>query len=142
MYFQKILFSKKFLACIFCFGLFTKIKRGLELVFSAYFLHTFSIKMYFIKYLLVDQVLMSILLSFSRYQIKWAFKFLFSQLVTSWNLKFEFDHLHKQWLTEEKRVEEENTKMWISWEWKWNKFNKKNFSWLFLNSHLVKNNGK
>ena len=63
MYFQKILFSKKFLACIFCFGLFTKIKRGLGLVFSAYFLYTFSIKMFFIKYLLVDQVLMSIFLS-------------------------------------------------------------------------------
>ena len=104
MYFQKILFSKKFLACIFCFGLFTKIKRGLGLVFSAYFLHTFSIKMFFIKYLLVDQVLMSILLSFSRYQMKWVFKFLFSQLVTSWNLEFEFDHLHKQWLTEKKEL--------------------------------------
>ena len=33
-----------------CFGVFTKLKRCMELVFTAGFLHTFSIKLFLIKY--------------------------------------------------------------------------------------------
>ena len=33
-----------------CFGLFTKLKRCMKLVFTAGFLYTFSIKMFLIKY--------------------------------------------------------------------------------------------
>ena len=42
--------SNKSHTCIGCFGLFTKLKRQTELVFTAGFLHTFSIKIFLIKY--------------------------------------------------------------------------------------------
>ena len=35
---------QKFTPCFVCFELFTKIKKGLRLVFSAHFLHTFTHK--------------------------------------------------------------------------------------------------
>ena len=41
---------QKSIACIGCFGLFTKIKRVMGLAFSADFLHTFSVKMFLFKY--------------------------------------------------------------------------------------------
>ena len=76
--FQNILFSKEFLAYIYYFGLFTKIKRGLRITFVAHFLDAFSINT-----LSFDQVSLSHLLPFSRYQTISIFKFLFSQLMTS-----------------------------------------------------------
>ena len=53
---------------------------------------------------------MSYLFSFSKYQTKYVIKFLFRQLVTSQTLRFIFDQPLKQWLTGEKRREDENTK--------------------------------
>ena len=38
-------FAKEFLSCNGCFGLFTKIKKRLELAFGAHFLHGFFIQM-------------------------------------------------------------------------------------------------
>ena len=50
-----MLFSKEFLACNGCFGLFTKLKRSLALAFGAHFLHDYSIKMFLIN-LSMDKV--------------------------------------------------------------------------------------
>ena len=46
--FQNILFLKDFLSCVGCFGLFTKIERGLGLAFGAYFQHESFGEMLFI----------------------------------------------------------------------------------------------
>ena len=46
----KITCFQKSHTCVGCFGLFTKLKRYMELVFTAGFLYTFSIKMFLIKY--------------------------------------------------------------------------------------------
>ena len=54
--------------------------------------------------------------SFSRFQTKCVFKFLFRQLMKSWTSKYVFDQALKQWLTGRKRGEDGNTKNWISWE--------------------------
>ena len=64
----------------------------------------------------MDKVSMSYLFSFSRYQTKCVFKFLFRQLMTSETLRFIFDHPVKQWPTGRKRGEDGTTKMWISRE--------------------------
>ena len=48
----KTSYFQKSHTCIGCFGLLTKLKRHMELVFTAGFLHIFSIKMFFIKYLI------------------------------------------------------------------------------------------
>ena len=73
----------------------------------------------------MDKVSMSHLISFSRYQTKWAIKFLFRSLMTSKTLRFFLHQSVKQWLTGRKREEDENTQIWISQEWKelfrWNK---------------------
>ena len=59
-----------------------KLKRGLGLALGAHFLHDFSIKCCLFNSLSMDKVSMSHLISFSRYQIKFVIKFLFTQLVT------------------------------------------------------------
>ena len=41
---------KKFLACNGCFGLFSKIKRGLGLAFGAYLMHDFPLNCSLIHY--------------------------------------------------------------------------------------------
>ena len=46
----KITYFQKSHTCVGCFGLFTKLRRCVELVFTAGFLYTFSIKMFLIKY--------------------------------------------------------------------------------------------
>ena len=46
----KITYFLKPHTCVGCFELFTKLKRCMELVFTAGFLHTLSIKMFIIKY--------------------------------------------------------------------------------------------
>ena len=61
-----------------------------ELAFSTDFLYMFSIKMFLTKSISVDQVPVSDLTSFLRYQTKCVFKFFFSQLMTRWTLKFSF----------------------------------------------------
>ena len=48
--FQNTLFLKEFLASNSCFGLFSKIKRGLEQSFGEDFLHDFYIKIFLIKF--------------------------------------------------------------------------------------------
>ena len=48
--FLKTTYFQKSHTCIGCFGLFTKLGRHMEVVFTAGFLHTFSIKMFLIKY--------------------------------------------------------------------------------------------
>ena len=57
----------------------------------------------------MDKVSMSQLISFSRYQTKCAIKFLFRQLMTS--KIFLGSTSLKQWLTQEKKGEDENTKI-------------------------------
>ena len=59
----------------------------------------------------MDKVSMSHLISFSRYQTKCVIKFLFRQLMTSQILRFFLDQPIEQWLTGEKRGEDENTKI-------------------------------
>ena len=47
------------------------------------------------------------------------------QLMTPETLRFPFHHPLKQWLTERKRREDRNRKIWISWEkeiFRWNTF--------------------
>ena len=100
--------------------------RGLGTVFAAYFLHDFSIKMFFNWYSpSIDKVSLSYLFSFPRCQTKCVIEFLFRQLVTSWTLRFIFDYPLKQWLTGRKRWKNRKTKNWISPEQKelfsWNK---------------------
>ena len=48
----KITYFSKSHTCVGCFGLFTKLKRCMELVFTAGFRYTFSVKMFLIKYLI------------------------------------------------------------------------------------------
>ena len=51
--------------------------------------------------------------------------FLYRQLMTPETLRFTSHHPQKQWLTERKRREDRNTKIWISWEkeiFRWNTF--------------------
>ena len=61
-------------------GYLEKLKRDLGLAFGAHFLHDFSI---LFNSASMDKVSMSHLISFSRYQTKCFFKFVFRQLVTS-----------------------------------------------------------
>ena len=81
----------------------------LGLVFDAHFLYPFFHKNFSL-----------IIYQLTKFQYNiWSncvFKFLFSQLMASWTLRFNLDHLFEQWLTEGKRGEEGNVKMWISWE--------------------------
>ena len=73
----------------------------------------------------MDKVSMSHLISFSRYQTKCVIKFLFRQLMMSQTIRFMLDQPLKQWLTDRKRGEDGNTKIWISQErielFRWNK---------------------
>ena len=62
----------------------------------------------------MDKVLMSHLISFSRYQTKYVIKFLFRQLKTSETLRFFLDQPLKHWLTGRKRGEDENKSLNIS----------------------------
>ena len=103
------------LACIGCFELFTRIKRSLGLAFGAYFLHTFSIKIFIIWYS-INWLSFNNRPSFLRKISNiWVFKVLLSQLMTSQAWRFICDHLHERCLIG-KREEDENTKIWISWE--------------------------
>ena len=80
----------------------------------------------------MNKVSMLHLISFSRYETKCVIKFLFRQLMTSQVLRFFLDQALRQWLTGKKRVENENTKMWISRERKeFFRWNKKTFSIVF-----------
>ena len=56
----------------------------------------------------MDKVLMSQLISFSRYQAKSVIKFLSRQLMTSKTLRFFLDQPLKHWLTGKKRGEDKN----------------------------------
>ena len=91
--FSKILFLKVFVACNDYFGLFTKIKKESGTSFSVipFFLLKISDKMCYCK-------------------------LLFRQLMMSQTLRLILDQALKQWLTERKRGEDGNTKIWISWE--------------------------
>ena len=74
----------------------------------------------------MDKVLMSHLISFSRYQTKCVNKFLFRQLMTS---KIFLESTSKTMVDREKRGEDENAKIWISREQKeLFRLNKKYFS--------------
>ena len=63
-------------------GHLPKLKRGLGLASGAHFLHDFSLQMFPYNTLSIEQVSMSYVLSFSRYQTKCVIKFLFRQLMT------------------------------------------------------------
>ena len=124
--FQNILFSKEFIACNGCFGLFTKIKKESETsfwcTFSAWLFHknvpylilyqwtTFWCHTLFLSQDIKQNVFLS-----SYLDIWWCHKL----------LRFLLDQPLKQWLTGEKRGEDENTKIWISRErkelFRWNK---------------------
>ena len=53
----------------------------------------------------MDEVSMSYLFSFSRYQTECFIEFLFRQLMASWSLRLIFDHPLKQWPTGRKKRE-------------------------------------
>ena len=77
----------------------------------------------------MDKVSVSHLVSFSRHQTKCVTKFSLRQLMTSQTLGFFFNQPLKQWLTVEKRGEDENSKIWTSREQKeFFRWNKKHFS--------------
>ena len=59
----------------------------------------------------MDRVSMSHLISFSRYQTKCVIKSLFRQVMTSQTLRLFLNQPLKQWLTGEKRGEDEYTKI-------------------------------
>ena len=99
--FQNVLFLKEFLACNYCFGLFTKIKEGSGTSFwhiiSAWFFH--------------KNVSYLILYLWSKFQYHTFFpsqeinqNALFRQLMTSWTLRFIFNHPVRQWLTGRKTM--------------------------------------
>ena len=121
--FQNILFLKEFLACNGFFGLFTKVKKGSEMV--SIFCMIFQWKCSLFNILSLDKVSISYLFSFLRNETKWLIKFLIRQLMTSKTLRFIFHQPLKQWLTGRKRGEDGNTKIWISQErkelFRWNK---------------------
>ena len=98
---QNNFFLKEFLACNCCFGLFSKIKKGsgasFWCTFSAWFFHK---NVPYFNSLWMDKVLMSHLISFSRYQTKCVINFLIRQLMTSLTLRFFLGQPPKQWLTE------------------------------------------
>ena len=102
--FQNILVLKEVIACNGCFGFFNKIKKesgtSFWCRFSAWFCHK---NVLYLCSLLTDKVSMSYLFSFSRYQIKSFFKFLFRQLMVPQTLRFILDQALKHWLTGRKR---------------------------------------
>ena len=51
-------------------GYLPKLKRGLELAFGAHFLRDFPVKMFLFNTLFMDNVSLSYLFTFSRYQTK------------------------------------------------------------------------
>ena len=55
IFYQIILFLKKFLEWNVCFGLLTELKRSLRLAFDAHSLHDFSIKIFLIYYSINSQ---------------------------------------------------------------------------------------
>ena len=59
----------------------------------------------------MDKVLMSHLISFTRYQTKCVNKFLLRPVMTSKTLRFFLDQPVKQWLTGKKRGEDETTQI-------------------------------
>ena len=73
----------------------------------------------------MNKVSMAHLFFFPRYQTKCVIKFLFRQLMMSQTIRFMLDQPLKQWLTDRKRGEDGNTKIWISQErielFRWNK---------------------
>ena len=115
---QNTLFLKELLACNDCFGLYTKIRKGSGTtfwsIFSAWFFHQ-NVPYLCRITLSMENVSMSHLISFSRYQINRVITFLFKQSMTSWILRFFLDQLLRQWLTGKKRGEDKNTNIWISW---------------------------
>ena len=116
IHFQSILFLKQFIACNGCFGLFTKLEKGSGTSFCTHFLNTPSL----------GKVSMSHLFSFSRFQTK---NKKLKICLGSWS----------QRLTEKKRGEGANTKIWTTWEQKEIfRWNKKHFWQLFKGYHLVK----
>ena len=123
--FQNILFSNEFLACNACFMLFTKIKKESQTsfwcTFSKWFFH--ENVPYLILYLWIKFQCYTFFLSQDIKQS--VIKFSFRQLITSRTLRFVFNHQLKQWPKRSKSGVDENTKIWISQEWKelfrWNK---------------------
>ena len=127
---SKYLIFKKFLACNGFFGLFTKFKKrsgnSLWCTFSAWFSNKNAPCLILYQW---TKVSMPYLFSFLRCQTKCVIKFLFRQFMTSQTLQFIFHQPLKQWLKGRKSGEGENTKIWISREWKkLFRWNKKHFS--------------
>ena len=81
---------------LYCFGLFTKIKKvfgiNFQCIFSAWIFHANA--SYFILYHV------STLYPFKRYQTKCVVKFWFIQLMTSLTLSFFFNNSLKKWPSE------------------------------------------
>ena len=98
--FQNILLLKDFLACNGCFGLFTKIiTRSGTSSGTTYFLHDFSIKMFFIWYSIYGQ-------SFS------VIPFFLLKVANKMCYWFFFNHPLKQWPTRRKRGKDGIRKIW------------------------------
>ena len=121
--FQNILFSKEFLACNGCFGLFSKIKKGsgtsFWCIFSAWFCHTN------VLYLILYQLIKFQYHTFFPSQDIKHNVLLSSYLDSWWRHKLTFKQTLTQGLTGRKRGEDGNTKIWISRErqglFRWNK---------------------
>ena len=78
-----LIFKKNFLHVMAVLGYLPKLKRGLGLAFGALFWHNFSIKM-LLNTLSMDEVTMSYLFSFPRYQAKCVINPL-SAIPTKWS---------------------------------------------------------
>ena len=126
IFFQNILLSKEFLACIGCFGLFTKMKKGsgrnFWCPFSAWFFH--------------KSVFYLILYQWTRFQCHTFFpsqyikqNVLLRSYLDSWwhdkNFKIYPQKTSYAMADREKKSEDGNTKTWISQErkelFRWNK---------------------
>ena len=112
-------------ACNGFFGLFTKVKKrsgnSLWYTFSTWFSNKN------VPYLILYQWTKFQCHIFFLLKIpnKMCIKFLLRQLMASQTLRFIFNQSLKQWLTGRKKVEDGNTKFWISRErtelFRWNK---------------------
>ena len=128
--FQNILFLKEFIACNVYFGLFSEIKKesgtSFWCIFFAWFFHKN------VPYLMLYHWTKFQCLPLFPSQDMKQNMILSSYLDSCWChrlLRFFLDQLLKQWLTGRKWGEDENTKIWISWDGKeLFRWNKKHFS--------------
>ena len=124
MLFQNILFLRSFLVCNGRFGLFSKIKKGSGASFWCIFIEWFFHKSVscLILYEWTKFQCHTLFLSQDIKQVVLLSSYLVDGVI---NFKIFLGSISKAMVDREKRGEDENTKIWISWErkkfFRWNK---------------------